>query len=43
MKEDEIGGACLMYGRDEYVQRVSVGKPKEKGPLGRIRSKWEDN
>ena len=28
---------------DRGVQRVLVGKPEGKGPLGRPRRRWEDN
>ena len=30
-------------GEDRGVQRVLVGKPEEKRPLGRPRPRWEDN
>jgi hypothetical protein len=30
-------------GKDRGVQRVLVGKPQKKRPLGRPRRKWEDN
>jgi hypothetical protein len=30
-------------GKDRGVQRVLVGKPEEKRPLGRPRHRWEDN
>ena len=33
-------GACSTYWGEE---RVLVGKPEEKRPLGRHRHKWEDN
>ena len=33
--------ACM--GEDRGVQRVLVGKPEGKRPLGRPRRKWEDN
>ena len=33
--------ACMGEGRD--VQRVLVGKPGGKGPLGRPKRRWEDN
>ena len=35
-----MGGACSTYGREE---RVLLGKPEEKRPLGRPRLRWEDN
>jgi hypothetical protein len=30
-------------GERRGVYRVLVGKPEEKGPLGRPRHRWEDN
>jgi hypothetical protein len=30
-------------GEDRVVNRVLVGKPEGKRPLGRPRRKWEDN
>ena len=30
-------------GEGRVVQRVLVGKPEEKRPLGRPRRRWEDN
>jgi len=35
-----MGGACSTYGGEE---RVLVRKPEGKTPLGRRRSRWEDN
>jgi len=35
-----MGGACSAYGEEE---RVLVGKPEGKRPLGKPRRKWEDN
>jgi hypothetical protein len=35
-----MGGACSVYGREE---RVLVGKPEGKRPLGRPKRGWEDN
>jgi len=29
-----MGGACSVYGEEESVQRVLVGKPEEKNHLG---------
>jgi hypothetical protein len=37
-----MGEACSTYGR-RGVCRVLVGKPEVKKPLGRPRSRWEDN
>jgi hypothetical protein len=38
-----VEGACSIYGREERVCRVLVGKPEGKRPLGRLRCRWEDN
>ena len=32
-----------MYGGEERLYRVLVGKPEGKRPLGRPRSRWKDN
>jgi hypothetical protein len=42
IKEDEMDGACSMYGRGEKYN-ILVGKPEGKRPLGRSRHRWEDN
>ena len=38
-----MSGACGVYGREERLYRVLVGKPEEKRPLGRPRRRWSDN
>jgi len=38
-----MGGACSTYGNRRGVYRVLVGKLEGKRPLGRTRSRWEDN
>ena len=38
-----MGGECDTYGEERGVQRVLVGKPEGKRPLGRPRPRWEDN
>ena len=38
-----MGRACSAYGGDRGVQRLLVGKPEGKRPLGRPRRRWEDN
>jgi hypothetical protein len=43
IENNEMGGACSMYGEGRAVYRVLVGKPEGKRPLGRPRHKWEDN
>ena len=40
MENNEMGGVCNMYRREE---RVLVGKPEGKRPLGIPKCKWEDN
>jgi len=38
-----MGGACSKYGGEErYIQGL-VMKPEGKRPLGRSRSRWDDN
>ena len=36
-------GHVARMGEDRGVQRVLVGKPEGKRPLGRTRRRWEDN
>jgi hypothetical protein len=38
-----MDGACGTDGRDENAHRILVAKPKEKGPVGRPRRRWENN
>ena len=38
-----MGGACGAHGEGRGVNRVLVGKPERKRPLGRPRRRWEDN
>jgi hypothetical protein len=38
-----MGGTCRKYGEKRGLYRFLVGKPEEKRPLGRPRSRWEDN
>jgi len=38
-----MGGACIVYGGEERVYRVLVGKPEGKRSLGRPMRRWEDN
>jgi hypothetical protein len=46
IKEDEMGGACGMHGRDANVYRILVGRPEENYQLEdigvdrRILLKW---
>jgi hypothetical protein len=39
---NEVGGTCGTHGEERNVQRVLVGKPEGKRPLGRPRRRWED-
>ena len=39
----EMGWACGSYGGGEGADRVLVGKPEGKRPLGRPRRRWVDN
>ena len=43
IETNEMGRACSAYGEDRGLQRVLVGKPEGKRPLGRPRRRWEDN
>jgi hypothetical protein len=43
IEKNEMGGACSAHGGSRGVYRVLVGKPEGKRPLGRPRSRWEDN
>jgi hypothetical protein len=38
-----MGWACSSHGDGIGVYRVLVGKPEGKSPLGRPRSRWDDN
>jgi hypothetical protein len=38
-----MGGACSTYGERRGANRVLVGKPEGRRPLGRLRRRWEDN
>jgi len=38
-----VGDACSTYGERRDVYRVLVGKPEGKRPIGRPKSRWEDN
>jgi hypothetical protein len=44
IKKNEMGGACSTYGEERKgVDRVLLGKPEGKRPIGRPRHRWEDN
>jgi hypothetical protein len=38
-----MGGACSMNCKDKKLNRIFVGKPEGKLPLGGLRRRWEDN
>jgi hypothetical protein len=38
-----MGGACSTNGEKRNANRMLVGKPEGKRPLGRPRRKWVDN
>jgi hypothetical protein len=38
-----MGRACSTNGEKMNEYRILVGKPEEKGPLGRPRSRWVEN
>jgi hypothetical protein len=38
-----MGGSCSTYGEIRNVYNISVRKLERKRPLGRPRSRWEDN
>ena len=38
-----MGGSCGTYGEGRGVQKVLVGEPDGKRPLGRPRRRWVDN
>jgi hypothetical protein len=37
-----MGTACSVH-REGNVYNILVGRPEGKGPLGRLKSKWENN
>ena len=43
VKENEIGGACCTFGRQERCIQSFVGKSEGKRPLGRHRRRLKDN
>jgi hypothetical protein len=38
-----VGGTCGTHGEGIGADRVLVGRPEGKRPLGRPRRRWEDN
>jgi hypothetical protein len=43
MMEDEMGGACSILGDVRNTYKNLLGQSKGKRPLGRPKSRWEDN
>jgi len=43
IEKNEMGGVCSTYGGEERGLKVSVGRTECKSPLGRSRSRREDN
>jgi hypothetical protein len=43
MCNTEVGGECSTSGERKGIDRVLVGNPEGKVPLGRRRIKWEDD
>ncbi|KAJ4451229.1 hypothetical protein ANN_02689 [Periplaneta americana] len=42
-EEAKMGGHVARMGESRNADRVLVGRPEEKIPLGRLRRRWEDN
>jgi len=42
-KEDEMGGACSVHGRDEKHVQILVRKPEWKRPHIKLMHRWKDN
>ena len=40
IKKNEMGGACSKYGTRRGADRILVGKPDGKRPLGKPRLRW---
>jgi hypothetical protein len=38
-----MGAACSTYGGKTGAYRILMGRPEGRRPLGRPRSRWEDN
>jgi hypothetical protein len=43
IEKNGMGGTCITYGDRRSVYMVLVGKPEVQRPLGRLRSRWENN
>jgi hypothetical protein len=43
VREDEVGRACISHGKEEECTQSCGVKARRKEPLGRPRSRWEDN
>jgi hypothetical protein len=43
MNEDDMGGTYSTHGAMRYWNKVLVGKPEGKRPLGKFMSEWKGN
>ena len=43
IQQNEMGGACSVYGGEDRCIQGLVGKPEGKRPLERHKCRWEDN
>jgi hypothetical protein len=43
IEKNETGGACISHGGEERRIQVLAGKPEGKRPLGRPRSRWQED
>jgi len=43
MKEDEMGRPCGRNGGKKNAYAVLLGKPEGKGPVEKLKGRWEDN
>jgi len=43
IEKNEMGEVCSTYGTAEVLNKVLVGKPEGKKPLGRPMRRWEEN
>ena len=43
IKENEMGGVYITYGKRRVAYRILIRKHKGRRPLGRPRNRWDDN
>jgi hypothetical protein len=43
MQDNEMGRACVTYGRQQMYVEVLVGRSERKRPTGKLMSGWEYN